>query len=473
MDSKEVDAISKNPTICSVKSSCDSSDDDFNKISVPDGGYGWVVVFSSFIFNLCTWGAASGYSVYLSYYMSSDEYETGSDLDYAAIGGLSFGVGLFLAPLFNYLLIKTSTKKVLLLGIVVQNVSVLLAAFATKLWQVYLTQGVAISFGLGAICFPNTTIVAPWFRKRRSLALGISAGGSGLGGIIFNLSMQKIIDGKNVRWALISQCIISSVLSTIALILVKTRKEEVEKHSDETSKVVAWEMFKYPVVWLLIGWVCFTMLGYVIQLYSLFSFTVSLGYSSKQGSIVSSMICLGAFLGRPTVGLISDIFGPVTTAMFCHLLVGILCYAMWIPCRSYATIICFALFEGMMMGTIWPLLTSIITRLVGLRKLESVYSVIWMFIGACSIVSPVIGLRLKRDDVKKGENAYLYTAIYAGAAYLCAALSLCLMRGFLVARDQISMRERTGYDDGELQFQPEVKDALRGTLTWKNLYRKI
>lgn len=263
------------------------------------------------------------------------------------------------------------------------------------------------------------------------------------------------------------------MLSTIALILVRTRKEEVEKHSEEPSRVIEWGMFKYPVVWLLIGWVCFTMLGYVIQLYSLFSFTVSLGYTSRQGSIVSSMICLGALLGRPMVGFLSDKFGPVTTAMFCHLLVGILCYAMWIPCRNYATIIVFALFEGMMMGTIWPLLTSIITRLVGLRKLESVYSVIWMFIGACSIVSPVIGLKLKKDHYKEGENAYIFTAVYAGAAYLCAALSLCLMRGFLIARDKISMKEKTAYDDGELHFRPDLRDALQGTLCWKNLYRKV
>lgn len=133
MKLQEQDIINKEATACSVESLTDSSEDDYNKISVPDGGYGWVVVFSSFVFNFCTWGATSGYSVYLSYYMTSDKYETGTDLDYAAIGGLSFGVGLFLAPLFNYLLIKSSAKKVLLLGIVVQNVSVLLAAFATKL----------------------------------------------------------------------------------------------------------------------------------------------------------------------------------------------------------------------------------------------------------------------------------------------------------------------------------------------------
>lgn len=449
------------------------SEDDYNKIPVPDGGYGWVVVFSSFIFNFCTYGATAGYSAYLSYYMSSDKYQTGSDLDYAAIGGLSFGVGLVLAPLINFMLIKTSVKKVLLLGIVVQNGSVLLAAYSTKLWQVYLTQGVGISFGIGAICFPNTNIVAPWFREKRSLALGISAGGAGLGGIVFNLSMQKIIDGQNVRWALLAQCIICSVLSAIALILIKTRKDEIEKYAVVQYKIIEWEMFKYPVVWLLLLWVCLTMLGYVIQVFSLYSFTVSLGYSSHQGSVVSSMISLGALVGRPMVGFLSDKFGPVTTAMFCHLIVGILCYAMWIPCRKYGNVIVFALLEGMLMGTIWPILTSIITRLVGLPKLESVYSAVWIFIGSCSIVSPVIGLELKKNHYKKGENAYLYTAIYAGTAYICAAVSLCFIRGLLVARDKISEKEKTGDDDGELHFRPSLKETIQGIFTWRKLYRKV
>lgn len=473
MEVKEDNNLQDEKTNCTVESLSDSYDENYNKIKVPDGGYGWVVVFASFLFNFCTWGATSGYSVYLSYYMSSDKYQTGSTLDYAAIGGLDFGVGLFMAPIFNYLLIKTSVKKVLILGIVIQNASVLLAAFATKLWQVYMTQGFLISIGLGAICFPNTNIVAPWFRKKRSLALGISAGGSGLGGIVFNLSMQRIIDSKNVRWALIAQCIICSVLSTVALLLVRTREEEVEKHSEGPRKVIQWEMFKYPVVWMLIAWVCFTMLGYVVQLYSLFSFTVSLGYSSKQGSIVSSMISLGALLGRPLTGFLSDTFGPVTTSMFTHLLVGILCFAMWIPCRNYATIIAFAILEGMFMGTIWPLLTSIITRLVGLHKLDAVYSVIWMFVGACAIVSPVIGLGLKKDNYKPGENAYIYTAIYAGAAYICAFLSLWIMRGTLIARDKISFEHKTGYDDGELHFKPTIKESVKGMTYWGKLFRKV
>lgn len=107
---KETDRIKYEQAIYEFETLPDK-DSDYNKIEVPDGGYGWVVVFSSFLLNFCTSGASYGYGVYLSYYMDSGKYETGGKLDYAAIGGLSFGVGLLFSPLYNYILLRTSPKK--------------------------------------------------------------------------------------------------------------------------------------------------------------------------------------------------------------------------------------------------------------------------------------------------------------------------------------------------------------------------
>ena len=70
------------------------------------------------------------------------------------------------------------------------------------------------------------------------------------------------------------------------------------------------------------------MLGYVVLLYSLSDFTVSLGYTSKQGSYVSCMVSVGSLLGRPIVGHIADKYGPLTVGMILHLVMAILCWAM-------------------------------------------------------------------------------------------------------------------------------------------------
>lgn len=105
---------------------------------------------------------------------------------------------------------------------------------------------------------------------------------------------------------------------------------------------MALDMFRYPVMWLLIIRVCFNMLGYVVQVYSLSPFTISSpGYSSKQAKAVFCWV--GIIVRRPLVGFAADIFGAGTTGIFCYLIVGILYYGMWIPCRNHITVVMFGL----------------------------------------------------------------------------------------------------------------------------------
>ncbi|CAH01826.1 MCT family MFS transporter [Kluyveromyces lactis] len=445
---------------------------DYNKIQIPDGGYGWVVCMCYFFLNFCTWGSNSGFAIYLSYYLESNRFPGATKLDFAAIGGLAFGAGLIFAPLINYFVIKTSVKTSIAVGIVLQGAALLLCAFATKLWQVFLTQGLLVSFGLAFISIPATNIISPWFRRKRTLALGIGASGSGLGGILFNLAMQRIVEVKSLKWALISQCIINSVLSTVALLLIRTRDNVVRETAKEMPKFFELSLLKNAAVWFLIFYVSCTMLGYVVLLYSLSAFAVSLGYSQKQGSIVSCMISVGGFVFRPAVGHVADKYGPVTVGIIVHAIVGIICLAMWIPCRNLATAIAFGLLSGALMGSIWPLQTSIISRIGGLNKLPAIYSFTWPCIGMMSIVSPIIGLRLRSNDPTVA-NQYVNTAIFSGMGYFGAAFFLWMIRGYLIARDKLAMVAKTGHDDGELHLHVTIPELLKGLLTIGRLPRKV
>lgn len=445
---------------------------DYNKIQIPDGGYGWVVVGCYFFLNFCTWGSNAGFAIYLTYYLDSNKFPGGTKEDFAAVGGLAFGAGLMFAPLINYFVFRTSVKISIGVGIVLQGAALLLCAFSTKLWQVFLTQGLLISFGLAFISIPATNILTPWFRKKRTLALGLGAAGSGLGGVVFNLGMQRILEIKSLRWALISQCIIDTVLSTIALMLIRTRETAVQETTKEKPKFFDPSLLRHYVVWFLILYVGTTMLGYVVLLYSLSAFTVSLGYTQKQGSVVSCMISAGGCAFRPLVGYCADRFGPVTVGIVVHAIVGILCVAMWIPCRNLATAIAFSLLSGALMGSIWPLLTSISSRIGGLNKLASVYSFTWPCVGMCAIVSPIIGLKLRSNDPTV-SNAYVNTAIFSGSGYFGAALFLWLIRGYLIARDKLAIAAKTGHDDGELHLRVSVPDFLKELFNIGRLPRKV
>ncbi|SCW02858.1 LAFE_0F15830g1_1 [Lachancea fermentati] len=453
-------------------SSGDESGNDGNKISVPDGGFGWFVVIAYFFYNFTTWGANAGYAIYLAHYLEYNTFPGGGKLDYAAIGGLAFGCGLIFSPVLTLLTHKTSVQFVIGLGIVLQGAALLLAAFSKKLWQIYLTQGLLISFGLAAICIPSVTLLPQWFRKKRSLAMGLGASGSGLGGIVFNLGMQKMIEVHSVKWALIAQCIICTALSTLALFLTRTRTNEIQSNSKQGSHMFDSEVLRSAGFWLLVLYVCFTMVGYVVLLYSLSAFTVSLGYSENQGSIVSCMISVGALFGRPVVGLIADHFGPVTVTMFVHLIVAIFCWAMWIPCRNFATALLFALIVGSLMGSIWPLVAPMMTRVVGLPKLSVTFGMVWVALGIFAIVSPIFGLELRTTSSTESNN-YVKTAILSGFGYFGSALSMWILRGFLAARDDVALEAKTGFDDGELHLHVGFTEWMRGLFKFRGLSRKI
>ncbi|CUM50844.1 unnamed protein product [Debaryomyces tyrocola] len=49
--------------------------------------------------------------------------------------------------------------------------------------------------------------------------------GSGVGGVVFNLGMQKVIEARDYHWELRAQAIIASGVTTLAVILIRTRSK--------------------------------------------------------------------------------------------------------------------------------------------------------------------------------------------------------------------------------------------------------
>lgn len=406
---------------------------------IPDGGYGWVNVGVMFFTSFCCWGGNAGFSIYLANYIKNHEFG-GSGEDFAAVGGLAFGSGFFFAPLITYFVGLTSANASLFLGAACQLAAMLLASFATKMWHLYLTQGMLMGFGLALVAAPVPSILPQWFSKKRSLAMGIGAAGSGAGGILFNLAMQKLVEVKSVRWALRAQTIICVVIIVICAFLLKTRGDKIKPEF----KPWDFQVSKLFAFWLIVAWVVFTIFGYVVVQYCLSDATIALGYSAYSGSIASALLNVGVLFGRPLVGLLADRLGAITVATLVYLLCGIFCLAMWIPARNLGTIMSFGILMGALMGCIWGAMGAIIPRIVGLRKVGVTFGMTWVCIGIGGIVSPIIGLALKKDlpeGVTMDKSQYTWAALFSGLSFVLASLSLAILRGYVIARDTLAGEE--------------------------------
>ena len=120
------------------------------------------------------------------------------------------------------------------------------------------------------------------------------------------------------------------------------------------------------------------MLGYVVLLFSLPNFVVSVGLTAQQGSIIGALLNLGQGIGRPLVGIFSDRAGRINVAAFLTFMCGLFCLVIWIFAKQYGVLIFFAILVGTVAGTIWTTIAPVGAEVVGLKELPSALSITWV-----------------------------------------------------------------------------------------------
>lgn len=85
--------------------------------------------------------------------------------------------------------------------------------------------------GLGLIMVPSVPVIAHWFDRRLSLAQGVGAAGSGLGGLIMANAVRAALERWGVKWALIMSGLYSAILIGPAIFFFKGRHKAVGARS--------------------------------------------------------------------------------------------------------------------------------------------------------------------------------------------------------------------------------------------------
>jgi hypothetical protein len=193
----------------------------------PNGGYGWVCVAAVATINMHTWGLNSAYAVFLAYYLSNNVFSGATPLQYAFIGGLSISQALIVSPVATLTTRLFGTRTTLLIGVVFETVSFIGASFATRIWHLFLSQGICFGWGMGFLFVGSVGIAAQWFTTHRSLANGCCAAGSGLGGLIYSLSAQAMIRNIGLPWAFRTLAVIAFVVNTVCALVIKDRNKQI------------------------------------------------------------------------------------------------------------------------------------------------------------------------------------------------------------------------------------------------------
>jgi len=401
----------------------------------PNGGYGWVCTVCTATINAHTWGLNSSYGVFLAHYLANNTFPGASYLEYAFVGSLSISCAMLVSPLATFTTRVYGTRTTLFLGIAFETASLIGASFASTIWQLFLSQGICFGIGMGFLFVGSVGIVPQWFTTRRSLANGFSTCGSGLGGLVYSLATGAMLQTIGLAWAFRVLGIVACVVNTICSLLIRDRNKAVGSSQLSFDH----KLFKRPEYLLLCGYGWFSILAYVVLIFSLANYANAIGLSASQAAIVSALFNLGQAFGRPPIGYFSDAIGRINMAGMMTLLSGVFALLIWVFAKSYGVLVFYALIGGSVAGTFWATVAPVTAEVVGLRDVPSALNLIWLVIVLPCTFSEPIAL-----EIVAGTGEYIGAQLFTGFMYVAAAICMLGLRGWKI---------------GEVEEAEKVKDA--------------
>ncbi|KAF8970266.1 hypothetical protein BGZ46_010531 [Entomortierella lignicola] len=368
----------------------------------PDGGYGWVVVGACFLNNFTMLGILFSWGVFQQLYKT--DIFPGQVSAVSWIGTSAFGCMYIIGGFFSLFAARIGYRKMIFAGSILVSGGLIAASFATKVWHLYLTQG--ILFGIGAAMANPCVLSAPsqWFVVRRGMASGIGISGSGIGGLVFSIMVEKLNDRIGHRWCLRVLGIIAWCSMVTTGILIRQFSTTGGKAVIVTMKDVA--TIRQPTFLIMLAGVLLASFGYFTPLNLLPSYAVDHGLSQSQGAMINSFLNGASFFGRFAGGVFGDRFGLVNLTVFCIGASSLTTLLLWMFAKSLPLLLVYVILYGLMGGGFIALLAPVAAEQFGTSSLTILVGVIFGVNGIGSLTGTPIATAILSSlgGSELGEN---------------------------------------------------------------------
>ena len=235
------------------------------KSEPPDGGWiAWSQVLMGHLANIMVWGYANAFGVFQLYYKQTTDWPAAQ---ISWIGSIQLFLMFIMGTVSGRLADAGLARHCIFGGSVLCVFGVFMTSVSTQYWQLILTQGVCTGIGGGLMAMPTATIIGSDFKKKRALAMSISACGTGVGAMVYTAALQYLIPQIGFQWAVRACGLISLFLATIANALARPRLPP-----RKSASFVDWTFFKDR------PFVIFTAGSFLIY-YSLFTVVIYVSIS--------------------------------------------------------------------------------------------------------------------------------------------------------------------------------------------------
>ncbi|KEZ45064.1 Uncharacterized protein SAPIO_CDS2487 [Scedosporium apiospermum] len=386
---------------------------------IPDGGLvAWLQVAGAFALFFNSWGIANTFGVYQTYYET--HFLSSSTPDAIAwIGSLQsfllLAGGLVSGPLFD----GGWFRATIAFGSIAVCFGFMMMSLATQYWQIILAQGFCIGLGAGCMVVPSLSILPQYFLKKRALVTGFTVCGSSLGGVIYPLIFQGLIDNVGFGWTNRILGFISIITCSFSVAVMRLRAKPRKVRSPFDPKA-----FREPAYLFY----CFAMFCsnfgffppiFYLQTYALGHGLTNTNIALKLVAILNAASILGRLAPSPAVGLI----GPINTMIVVIAMASTVAFT-WIAVHTGAGNIVFAVMYGFTSGGIVSL------PAVVLASITEDLSFMGSRLGTsnfCNAIASLCGPPLA-GAILRSTGKYLGVQLFSGFLLLGACLFFVVTR---------------------------------------------
>ena len=346
---------------------------------------------------------------------------------------LSFFIGAFSGRLLDagYFL------PVVIVGVTLQVLGIFMMSISTQYWHFILTQGLLNGLGSGIFFTPCMGVMAQWFSKNRSIALGVASTGNSAGSMIYPIIVQQLLPKIGFPWTVRVLGFLNLGLLSLVIVFMKPRLPP-----RKAGAIVDFSAFKeLPYALFSLG-IFFQVWTIYYALYYISSYAVEaigLPFSSATNFLI---IINGVGIpARLVPGLIADKFGPLNTILPISWALIITTYC-WIAVRTpgglYAWVVVYGMNVSALQCLIPPTVASLTTdmRVIGTRL-----GMVFATMGFAGLSGPPIGGAIQEAM----GGSYLGSQLWAASSSLLCAIILTCARLTKKRSDvrKASMQEET------------------------------
>ena len=234
------------------------------------------------------------------------------------------------------------------------------AAFAPNIWIFALLQGVFIGVGMAATFGPLIADVSHWFRRRRGVAVAACACGNYIGGTIWPLVIQWLMDTWDWRTAylVVAVVVISTMVPLVFLLRCPPPKEDpsataaaLNKPGGSGPRSVNLSPRALMILLSIAGIACCVAMA--MPQVHIVAYCGDLGYGTEQGAQMLSLMLAGGAVTRIVSGFVADYIGGVRTLLIGSGLQGV-ALVFYLPFDGLMSLYVISMMFGLAQGGIVP-----------------------------------------------------------------------------------------------------------------------